>query len=53
MPAAFDSCVRNGGKIRTTRLGGGKYQRTCLLNGKLYMGYVKKKKSKKTARKGK
>lgn len=41
MPAQFDSCVKNGGKVRTKKLSGGKYIHICYLNGKSYPGYVK------------
>ena len=47
MPEAFDICRRNGGKIRTKSMGGGKYMHICILNGKTYAGEVKKKKGKK------
>ena len=45
MPADFDKCMKNGGKIRTKRLGGGKYMDICLLNGKSYAGDVKEAKT--------
>jgi hypothetical protein len=44
MPEAFDICRRNGGKIRTKKLGGNKYMHICILNGKTYAGEVKTKK---------
>lgn len=54
MPASFDKCVKNGGKVRTISgpnkehgLKTGEYVHYCTLNGKSYRGYVKKKKSKK------
>lgn len=54
MPAAFDRCVKNGGKVRTKKLSGGRYQHICFLNGKSYAGEVKTKKKSTTAkRKGK
>jgi hypothetical protein len=43
MPAAFEKCVKNGGKVRTKKLGGGKYMHICYLNGKSYAGEVKTK----------
>ena len=46
MPAAFDNCVKKGGKVRTKELGGGKYMHICILNGKTYAGHVKTKKKK-------
>jgi len=49
MPAGFDQCVKNGGRIRTKKLSGGRYQHICFLKGKSYAGYIKKKrKGKKT-----
>lgn len=47
MPKAFDNCVKNGGRVRTIKLTGGKYRRICYLNGKSYLGHVKTKKGKK------
>ena len=41
MPAAFERCVKNGGKVRTKSLGNGKYMHICFLNGKSYSGEVK------------
>ena len=46
MPAGFDKCRKAGGKIRTKKLGGGKYVHVCTLNGKSYRGYTKTKSSK-------
>ena len=54
MPAAFDKCRRNGGKIRTIsgprkeqpKLEKDEYVHICILNGKQHMGYVKKKEGK-------
>lgn len=46
MPAKFDRCVKNGGKVRTKKLKGGKYMPICYLNGKSYAGEVHKKKEK-------
>jgi len=53
MPAGFDRCVKNGGRVRTKKLSGGRYMHICFLNGKSYAGEVKtaKKKSKLTKRK--
>ena len=45
MPQAFDNCVKNGGKVRTKTLSGGRYMHICFLNGKSYPGYVKVAKS--------
>ena len=47
MPAKFDWCVKNKGKVRTVSLPGDKYYHVCILNGKKYRGEVKKKKAKK------
>jgi len=44
MPAGFEKCVKNGGRVRTKTLSGGKYMHLCFLNGKSYAGEVKKKK---------
>ena len=51
MPKAFDNCVENGGRVRTVRgpnakykLRKGQFRRICILNGKVSMGYVKKRK---------
>lgn len=43
MPQAFKNCVKNGGKVRTQSLGGGKYRPICSLNGQSYPGYIKTK----------
>ena len=44
MPKAFDECVGKGGKVRTRKLKGGRYQHICILNGKVYAGEIKKRK---------
>lgn len=44
MPAGFDNCVRNGGRVRTMKMSGDRFVHVCFLNGKSYRGYVKKKK---------
>jgi len=44
MPAGFDKCRAQGGKIRTKTLSGGRYLHFCVdKNGKTHPGYVKKK----------
>jgi hypothetical protein len=43
MPAAFDACVKGGGRVRTKKLGGGKYMHICFKDGKSFAGEVKKK----------
>ena len=44
MPAAFEKCVRENGKVRTISLGKNKYQHICIKNGKKYYGHIKTKK---------
>jgi hypothetical protein len=48
MPAAFDNCVKKGGKVRTVTIDKkkGTYMHVCYLNNKSYPGEVRKKKSK-------
>lgn len=41
MPAGFENCVKNKGRVRTKTLGNGKYMHLCFLNGKSYSGEVK------------
>lgn len=43
MPAGFDKCVANGGRVRTKKLSGGRYMHICFLGGKSFAGEVKKK----------
>jgi putative hemolysin len=43
MPAAFESCVKNGGRVRTKKLSDGKFIHICFKNGKSYAGEVRKK----------
>jgi hypothetical protein len=43
MPQAFDNCVKNGGRVRTKTLSGGRYMHICFLGGKSYAGEVKTK----------
>ena len=47
MPKAFEQCIKNGGRVRTKKLSGGKYIRICYLRGKSYAGETHKKKDKK------
>lgn len=48
MPKDFTDCVKNGGKVRTKQLKGGKYIKICYdKDGNSYSGEVKKKKKKK------
>jgi len=44
-PQGFDACRKNGGKVQTMTLKGGKYMHICILNGKSYKGEVKTKQS--------
>lgn len=44
MPKAFKKCVKEGGRVRTKKLGGKKYKHICFKGGKSYAGHVKKKK---------
>jgi hypothetical protein len=43
MPADFEKCVRQGGRVRTKSMGGGKYMHICFKDGKSYAGHVKHK----------
>lgn len=45
MPEAFERCVREGGRVRTKTLSGGRYMHICFKNGKSYAGHVKKSKT--------
>jgi len=45
MPAAFEKCVKDGGRVRTKKLSGGRYIKICYKDGKSYAGEVHKKKS--------
>ena len=47
MPAAFDSCVKNGGRVRTLSLANDKFRRMCFIGGKSFAGEIKTKKKKK------
>ena len=47
MPAAFDKCVRSGGRVRTKSLPGKRYIHICYSkSGKSVAGYAKHKKGK-------
>lgn len=53
MPAGFDRCVENGGRVRTIagpneqyNVPKGHYRRVCILRGDFYLGHVEKKKEK-------
>jgi len=43
MSKEFLSCVADGGKVRTKKIGKRKYMHICFLNGKSYTGEVKTK----------
>lgn len=47
MPADFNKCVKDGGRVVTKDLGDSKYMHICFINGKSYAGEVKIKKDKK------
>ena len=58
MPREFDSCVKDGGKVRTVTGPGkglkeGEYVHYCTLKGKSYRGYVKRNKTLDALKKGK
>jgi hypothetical protein len=40
MPEAFENCVANGGRVRTRKLGNGKYIHICYYKGKSYASEV-------------
>jgi len=42
MPAGFERCIKNGGRVRRKTLKDGKYINICFKNGKSYAGEVKK-----------
>ena len=44
MPAKFDACVAQGGRVRTIKLGGRKYKHVSFAGGKSYAGHTKTKK---------
>ena len=47
MPADFDKCVREGGRVRTLKVGKDKYMHICYDKaGKSHAGEVKVKKAK-------
>lgn len=41
-PAAFEKCIKDGGRVRTKQLSGGRYMHICFKDGKSYAGEVKK-----------
>lgn len=46
MPAAFNKCVKSGGRVRTKKLSGGRYVHLCFQGGKSQAGEVKTRKKK-------
>lgn len=46
MPADFLKCVSSGGRVRTKKVGKGRYIRICFIGGKSYAGEVKTAKKK-------
>jgi len=55
MPAGFDRCVNNNGRVRRVSgpnkehgLAAGEYVNFCYINGKSYRGHTKKKKKEKS-----
>ena len=48
MPAAFENCVKKGGRVRRKTLSGGRYINICFINGKSYAGHTKKSKTKRS-----
>jgi len=44
MPKEFEKCVKQGGRVRTKTLSGGRYMNICFKDGKSYPGEVKKRK---------
>ena len=46
MPQRFEDCVKRGGKVRTRKLSGNRFQKVCILDGKSFAGEIKKRKKK-------
>lgn len=46
MPAEFERCVKDGGRVRTIDVNKTQYMHVCFLNGKSYRGEVKDRKQK-------
>lgn len=44
MPEAFERCVRNGGRVTTEKLPGGKYRHICHDEKGKHKGHIKTKK---------
>jgi len=41
MPQAFETCVAQGGRVRTKKLNSKQYLHICFKNGKSYAGEVR------------
>ncbi len=48
MPVDFERCIAQGGRVRTKKLSGGRYQHICFKDGKSFAGHVKKSRKGKT-----
>lgn len=44
-PQAFEDCIKNGGRVRTKKIGKDKHMHICWLNGKSSAGEVMTNKS--------
>lgn len=47
MPKTFIECIKKGGKVRTRKLSGNRYQKICILKGRVFPGEIYIKKGKK------
>lgn len=45
MPKSFKEAIKNGARVRTKKLPGDKYIHTAYLDGKIYQGEVKNRKT--------
>jgi len=43
MPASFDKCANEGGRVRTKKLSNGRYLHICFKGGKSFAGEIKTK----------
>lgn len=46
MPKGFENCQKDGGRVRTKKLSGGRYMHICFKGAKSYAGHVKTRKGK-------
>jgi hypothetical protein len=44
MPADFEKCIREGGRVRTKKLSKGRFIHICYLGNKSFAGEIKTKK---------